>query len=233
MTIEVEQTKQPEVANTDTIKEAEKPQEESQEQINWKKFREARERERKEKEIAEKELAKKAEEVAALKAAMEAIVSKPEPMQREEGDESEEEKIKRHVREALADQARKDNEEKAKKEVEELPKHLAQAYGDFDQVCNTENLDYLEFHYPEVATAYKKMPDNFEKWSSIYKAVKRFVPNSNSKEIQQKLDRNLMKPQSMSSGVVNQAKDVPPLVLDDQRRADNWQRMQRIIKGGK
>lgn len=232
---EVVETKAQEALVTDTIKEEKKPQEESQEQINWKKFREAREKERKEKEAAERELAKKAEEVAALKAAMEAIVNPPkrEYAEPEEQEETEDDRIKRQVEAALADQRRKDEQDRAERERKDLPKALATTYSDFDHVCSSENLDYLEFHYPEITLPYRNMPDNFDKWSAIYRAVKRFVPNVDSKDINKKIERNAMKPQSMSSAVVNQSKDVPPLIVDDQRRADNWARMQRIIKGGK
>lgn len=229
--IEAQQT---EAVQPDIKKEEPKAQEETAEQINWKKFREAREKERKEKEAAERELARKAEEVAALKAAMEAIVNAPPPSREEqEREEPEDEKIKRAVREALAEQDRVNAEKRAKEEIENLPRRLATTYGDFDQVCNSENLDYLEFHYPEVTLPYRNTPDSFEKWSAIYRAVKRFVPNTDGKNVAKQVEKNLMKPQSMSSSVVNQSKDVPPMIIDDQRRADNWARMQRVIKGGK
>ena len=212
------------------------PQEETQEQINWRKFREAREIERKQKNEAEKRASEKEAEAAALKAALEAIVNRPAPSNNyqtsEEREETEEQRIKRLVAETLEVERKKDQIEREKKDHAEFPQKLASTYKDFDKVCTSDNLDYLEFHYPEVANAFKRLPDGYDKWSDIYHAVKRFVPNTESKKEQAKADKNFSKPQAMSIAGKTQTGDTAPHNLDDKRKADNWKRMQQVMRGG-
>lgn len=212
--------------------------EETQEQINWKKFREARDAERKQKEAAERRAAEKEAEAAALKAAMESILNKPSPIQQNQdpyySDEpNDEKKIQKLIEEALAKERRKEEEFRRQKEVQELPQKLASAYSDFNSVCTTENLDYLEYHYPEVASAFKNAPDGFDKWASVYKAVKRFVPNTDNKKEQKKAESNFNKPQSMAVPGMTSTGDTAPMQLDDKKRQANWERMQRVMRTGK
>lgn len=210
---------------------------ESPEQINWKKFREAREIERKQLEEERKWAKKKEEEAAALKAAMDALLNKSSNSSHTNNNEYEEEtedqRIEKKVKFALEAKERQLEEERKRIEQAEFPKKLASTYTDFNQVCSADNLDYLEYHYPEVASAFKYMPDGFDKWASVYKAVKRFVPNTDSKKEQAKAEKNFNKPQSMAVAGVTQTGDTAPMMLDDKRRADNWARMQRTIKGGR
>lgn len=212
-------------------KQAEIP-EETPQQIDWKRFKEARKKEREAKEAAEREAAAERNRADAMKAALEALVNKPQATQ-EEHEETDEERINRLVDARLAAERTKDAQSRAEREARELPSKLAQTYNDFDQVCSTENLDYLEYHYPEVARAFTTQPDNFQKWSDIYKAVKRFVPNNtNSKKEANKAEKNLTKPQALSSQGMSQTGDHPPShKLDEKRKADNWERMRRRIKG--
>lgn len=210
------------------------PEPETQDQINWKKFREQREVERKQTEEANKRASEKEAEAQALKAAMEAILNKPQPQNNysDSNEESEDERIQKKVNAALLERDKIYEEERRKREQVEFPQKLAQVYSDFNQICTTENLDYLEYHHPEVAKAFRYAPDGFDKWSDIYKAVKRYVPNPDSKKDQNRADKNMSKPQSMATPAVTQTGDTAPIQLDEKRRADNWQRMQRIMKGG-
>jgi ATPase subunit of ABC transporter with duplicated ATPase domains len=150
--------------------------------INWKNFREQRAAERKQAEEARAAQAKAEKEASALKAAMEALLQKPAPVmhQDEELEETEAHRIKRLVKEEMEEERRKDREERLNHEKKQLKPTLEKAYSDFDTVCSSENLDYLEFHYPEVVAGYKNAPDTFDKWSNIYKAAKRFIPNTDS-----------------------------------------------------
>ena len=206
---------------------------------NWKKFREERaaerkqlEEERKRSAEAKKRAEEKAAEAEALKAAMESILNKPSASYQEQEEESEEKRIDRLVESKLAERQRRAEEERRRKEQEELPSTLSRTYNDFNEVCSTENLDYLQYHYPEVARAYQHMPDGFDKWSDIYKAVKRFVPNPDSKRDQVRADKNFNKPQSGSiNGASQPSMGSSAVHLDEQRKADNWARMQRTIKG--
>lgn len=211
-----------------------KPQEDIQEQ-NWKKFREKREQERKEKEAADKRAAEKEAEANALKAAMEALLNKNQSAQSvaEETEETEEQRIDRKVQEHLLRSQQKADEERRKREVAELPVRMQQTYNDFGQVCSQENLDYLQYHYPEVAAGFKYAPDSFETWSNIYKTLKRFVPNPDSKKDVARIEKNLAKPQSMSIPGSTQTGDHAPTELTEKRRADNWARMQKTLKGAK
>ena len=200
---------------------------ETPEQINWKKFREAREKDRREKEAALKDAAKKAEENIALKAAIESLVNKqPAAIV---SDEPEEDEIQKRVDFAIAKRDRENEQKRIQDEASKLPVTLNRTFTDFDRVCSSENLDYFEYHYPEIAGAFQHMPDSFEKWSSIYKAVKRFIPNGVNND-QNKLAKNNAKPQAISSHGATSVGDTAPRVLDDAKRAANWERMQKAMK---
>ncbi len=211
---------------------------ESLQETNWKKFREQREVERKEKEAAEKRAQEKEAEAHALKAAMEAILNKQQPVQQQQynnsyGEEelSEDDRIQKKVEAAIAIREKQYEEARRQREQQEYPQKLVSDYKDFNQVCSAENLDYLEYKYPEVANAFKHVPDGYDKWSNIYKAVKRFVPNTDSNRESKKAESNFNKPQSMAVAGATPTGDTAPIMVDDKRRADNWARMQRIMKG--
>lgn len=207
-----------------------------EEDINWKKFREDREAERKAKLDAEKRATEKEAEATALKAAMEAILNKPQNNQSdnryESQDQSDEDIIQKRIDAALEARDRKMAEERRQQEQREYPEKLLTAYKDFNQVCSAENLDYLDYHYPEVTAGYKHMPEGFNKWAAIYQACKRFMPNADVKKDSAKMQANLNKPQSMSASPVTQSGDTAPHIMDDKRRAANWDRMQRIMRTG-
>lgn len=231
---EVKESAQPVVAEVKAEIAQEAPKE-TQEQINWKKFREAREQERKQNEALKREADRKAEEIAALKAALEAVSSKPSPDQQFpiSEEETDDQRLQRKIDEAIASREKKYEQQRIDKEQQELPQRLNATFSDFNKVCTSENLDYLEYHHPEIADLFKTMPDSFEKWSKVYKMVKKFIPNPESQKDQKRADKNLSKPQSMSIGGMAQTGDGAPMMLDDKRRADNWARMQRTLKGVK
>ncbi len=237
---EVSEVKEPKTAENavnssvqEINKETENQAIETPEQINWKKFREERSRERKEKEEIERDRARKSEEIAALKAAVEALANKPSSPMQEPVEETEEQRIAKYVEQALTDREKKYEEQRKAQEQREMPQKLASTFKDFDQICSAENLDYLEYHYPEVAAPFKHLPDSFDKWANVYQAVKRFVPNPNSSKDQKKAEKNFNKPQSMSVPGTTLTTDTPPIIMDDKRKADNWIRMQKIMRGGK
>ncbi len=245
MTVEVEnKIDKPETVVTSDIAQTQNTSQQAQtapnispeNDINWRKFREDRERERKAAEEAMRKAAEKEAEAQALKAAMEAILNKPNTNNQGYNDgyeeETEEQKIDKRVKALLAERESEAERKRAEKEASETPQRLQQTFGDFNQVCNTDNLDYLEYHYPEIATPFKYMPESFEKWASIYKAVKRFVPNTDTRKDVKKAEINNLKPQSLSSaGMAQSANAMPAARLDEQRKAENWARMQRTLKG--
>jgi len=213
--VETKENVQPEVAVQETP-----------EQINWKKFREEREQQRKAQLDAEAKAIKAQQEAAALKQAMEALVNKPDPQQYQH-EETDEDRLQKIIDRKIAEQRKKDDEERYQREQKELN----QAYRDFDKVCSTENLDYLEYHYPEVAKAFQHMPDNFDKWSSVYNAVKRFIPNTKPQADEKRIEKNLAKPQAMATGSGQQTGDTAPYILDEAKKKANQLRMQRVMKG--
>ncbi len=242
---EIIATTQPAEANSNVtipqkpIESESKEAPETAEDHNWKAFREARKKDRAEKEAAEKRASEKEAEASALKAAMEAAFAREARNTQRidpstyESDETEDERIEKKVQAALA--AREAQAERARNEREqqEYPQRLAREYPDFHQMINSENLDYLEYHYPEVASPLRRLPDNYEKWLDIYRAVRKFVPNGvNAKKESDKATANLQRPKSMSSTGISQVGEASGgAKLTEERKAANWERMQKLLKG--
>ena len=136
--------------------------------------------------------------------------------------------------EKLLEKKEKEWEEKRKRqEFETYPQRLRQNYPDLNEICSEENLDYLDYHYPEVAKPLSMLPDGYEKWEGIYKAVKRFMPNKVSNQEMKRTERNLSKPVALSRPGMTQTGDhAPSLFLTEEQRKKNWERMQRVMKSG-
>lgn len=236
--IEATEEEKPVVQATETTPEAE-----SQSQINWKRFREQREIERKEKIEIEKRLKQKEEEAKALKEAMEAAFSKQSnnynnnrnnyDQDDNDNEETEEQRLDRLVEAKLSMRERAIQEQREREEQINLPHKLATTYNDFNQICSQENIDYFEYHYPEVALAFENQPNNFSKWQGVYKAIKKLIPNTNSSKDAKKAEQNFNKPQSMTVPGATQTTDTAPQMLDEKRKADNYARMMRVMKGGR
>lgn len=229
-----EPVKQEVIAATTDAAVAPAPAEETVEQINWKKFRESREAERIAKLEAEKIAKQKAEEAAALKAALDALLNKPDKQQQtnswDQSDESEEERLKKVVESMLKMEREKERLEQQEREAAEFPTKLRQNFNDFDKVVTAESLDYLEFHHPEISEPLKNMPDGYDKWRLAYQTLKKMVPNQSHEKDKARIEQNLSKPQSPSSGLAKTG-DSAPAYLDDATKAANWARMQKIRKG--
>lgn len=220
--------------------------EETAEDPNWRAFREARKRDRAEKEAAERKAAEKEREVAALKAAMEAAFANrgptPQAYQQQYGlnqgydepVEDEEQRIERKVNELLKKKEEQYQREREEEEKRTYPNRLMKDMPDFSQICSQENLDYLDYHFPEISRPLQRLNDGYEKWYDTYHAIKKFIPNhSSAKKEAIKAAINTNKPRSMSSSTPSPTGT--PVVQSWQeaeaRRAENWQRMQRIMKG--
>lgn len=216
---------------------------ETSEDPNWRAFREARKKDRAEREAAERRAAEKESEVEALKAAMEAAFNKGNSgvdsrqsngyQQYTQYDESEDERIEKKIQNAIALRDAAAEKARQQREQQEYPKKLADSYPDFNNIITAENLDYLEYHYPEISRPLKRLQDDFNKWEDIYKAVKRLVPNSSSyKKEAAKAHENFNKPKSMSSTHVTQmGQSSGNSSLSEQQKAANWARMQKSLKG--
>lgn len=221
------------------ISQEESKQSESVEDPNWRAFREARKRDRAEREAAERRAAEKEAEATALKAAMEAAFARTGPIPnqnyygQEQGEESDEDRIKRLVAQEIAAREAAQARVQAQRELQEYPNRLVQAYPDFNHVIAQENLDYLDYHYPEVSRPLQRLQDGFDKWSDIYHAVKKFVPNhGTAKKEASRADINQAKPKSISSPKITEPGQPAynPREVEE-RRAANWERMQRVMKG--
>ncbi len=217
---------------------SEKTEENKSEDPNWKAFREARKKDRLEKEAAEKKAYEKEQEIAALKAAMEAAFAKDNqrhsaPARDEYTEETEDERIEKKVAAALALREKQYEMQQQQREIEEYPKRLQATYSDFNQTISNENLDYLDFHFPEVTGPIKRLPDGEQKWADIYRAVKKFVPNNaTAKKDAAQAVSNGLKPKSMSSTSITQPGEaMSSQRLTDEKRAANWERMQKTLKG--
>lgn len=205
---------------------------------NWRAFREARKKDRAEREAAERRATEKEAEAAALRAAMEAAFAKgnhqiPSPgYESYQQEESEDERIEKRVNEIIARKEAEYERQRIEQEQRDYPQRLQQQYPDFSQVTTTENLDYLEYHYPEVAEVLKVLPDGFDKWSKIYKNVKKFVPNNlSSKKEATRAESNLLKPKSISGPNAMQPNEIGGSArLTEEKRAANWARMQASLR---
>lgn len=209
---------------------------EKSEDPNWKAIREIRKKERAEKEAAERKAAEKEAEAAALKAAMESAFAKYQPPQQQQdsydGYESEEAIIEKKVQKVLEDRERKFREEQTKREQQELPARLRKDLPQFDAVLNQETLDYFEYHYPEIARSFNRLPNSYEKWTDLYTTVKKLIPNSvNAQRDTARINQNLEKPKSASSVGAGQDLQKNEVFLSEERKKANWERMQRAMKG--
>ena len=213
--------------------EASPPIKSEENQANWKNFRERRELERKAREDAERRAAEKAAEAEALKQAMEALVNKKGPsIASDEHEETDEDRIERKVQAALRKERELMQREMQEREAQEAPKRILQMHPDFNQVVTTENCDYIDYHYPELAAPFRHMPDGIEKWDAMYKTIKRFIPNADSRKDAARAEKNLSKPGSASTTSAAQTSGAPsPHSLTEERRKANWERMQRQLKG--
>ena len=238
MTINPDNTPQDKSAQEPVEIKTAEAQAEPQEDPNWRAFREGRKQDRLLKEAAEKKAAEKEAEANALKAAMEAAFARTAPPAPQasafagyEPEESEDERIEKKVQAAIAKKEKEYEERQRQREHQEYPNRIQQTYSDFNAVVTTEHLDYLEYHYPEIAGPLKRNADGFDKWSDIYKAIKRFVPNTaHARGDAEKANTNLVKPKSMSSSAITQGGEAStPNQLTEQKRAANWERMRKLI----
>ena len=210
---------------------------------NWRAFREARKKDRAEKEAAQKRAAEKEAEATALKAALEAAFAKGSgaPQQQQyyadqgqyQAEETEDERIDKKVEAKIAQREAAAERARIEREQQEYPQRLSKTYPDFHQAISQDNLDYLDYHYPEVSRPLQRLHDGFDKWSDIYQAIKKFVPNNTTaKKDAAKAENNFNKPRSISStGITQPGEAVGAARLTEEKRAANWERMQKILKG--
>lgn len=148
-------------------------------------------------------------------------------------EETEDERIEKKVQAALAAREAQAERERMQREQQEYPQRLSSNFPDFHHAIAQDNLDYLDYHYPEVSRPLQRLPDGYDKWADIYRAVKKFVPNhSTAKKDAARAEANFNKPKSISSPSITQSGEaISGVRLTEEKRAANWQRMQNILKG--
>ncbi len=229
-----------------------KNKEEAYEDPNFKAFREGRKKDRAAREAAEALAAQKEQEISALKAAMEAAFSKSAPSPQayqqyygtnnqafgnhgfEHEEETEDQRIEKKVSALLAAKEENQRRQQEERERTEYPNRLVKDFNDFNSIVSQENLDYMDYHYPEVSRPLQRLGDGYDKWADIYRAIKKFVPNNtNSRRDAAKAEANFNKPKSISSTTLtpNGEGARSSWQETEQRRTENWQRMQRMLKG--
>jgi len=221
----------PETTQTATVETNENP--------DWRAFREARKKDRAEREAAEKRAAEAAEKAEAMKAAMEALLSRQAPQHQPaneygyQPEETEEQRIDKRVAMALAAKEQEYARQREEQERQQYPQKLQQNYPDLNQVVSQENLDYLDYHYPEVSRPLQRLQDGYDKWSDIYHAVKKFVPNhTGARKDAARAESNFQKPKSMSAPGMQQPESQPGSnILTEEKRQANWARMQKLLRG--
>jgi hypothetical protein len=231
-----EQKKQAQNDQTNTAKETEVKKEVSQEtdqERNWKKFREIREQERKKAEQDAQRAAEREAEAAALKLALDAALNKSQPQNHsvyDELDDTEDQRIEKKVNALLAKREAEADERRKQHEMQTLPTRIKQALTDFDSVCSAANYDYLEYHHPELARSLGRQPDSVEKYTDIYNAIKRYVPNLNHAQEQKKAESNFNKPQAYTSSTPQPAVGSGATIrIDEARKQANWLRMKQTM----
>jgi len=225
-------------SNNSVQQEASPPIKTEENQANWKAFREQREVERKARMAAEQRASEKAAEAEAMRSALEAAINKPSNNHQiqdhgsQDNEETEDQRIDRRVNKIIKEKEEQYQKEQHQREMQEYPQRLTQMYPDFNKTISSENLDYLDFHYPEVSKPLQRLNEGFDKWSDIYKAVKKFVPNNTSNQDMQRAEKNLAKPGSVSTpGATQGSSAMPSARLTEERKAENWARMERARKG--
>lgn len=203
-------------------------------EINFQRFRQAREADRKAKLEAEKIAQQKSKEVEVLKEALESVINKPHQSDSYTDDDDDSEKlVKQQVQQQLSAFQEKLRQEQLAKEQQELPNKVLSAFPDYNTVCSQENLEYLEFNNPEFSKSIQFMPDGFEKFSVLYNFAKKNLPKEHPSIQAKKIEENTAKPQSLSVPGVSQTGDTGfSRFLDDKAKASNWERMQRVMRGG-
>lgn len=152
----------------------------------------------------------------------------------QQSEETEEQRIERMVNQQIAKKEEQYRQQQADHERQTYPQRLLKEMPDFNQVCSQENLDYLDFHYPEVSRPLQRLGDGYDKWADTYHAVKKFIPNhSTAKKEAMRAEINTNKPKSMSSSGPSPTGEPAreSWKESEDRRAANWARMNRVLKG--
>lgn len=242
MTVQIDQIKEDEEVVNITQDPVIHEKKESDEDRNWKSFLEKRKEEQRlfdiEKEKnkrLEEDRVRREKEIEDLKIAFAAMVEKKDSSSGFDDDAGEvdqkkyvQEEIQRLFREEQNKRDIHNNNERIYRESMAIKQEMP----DLLEVCNQENLAYLEYYHPEIAIPLGKLPEGLEKTKLAYQAIKKHVKMA--KKEKEKVEQNLSKPKSVHSGYSNETtsdKENSSGVLSDNKRNETWQKMQRLISG--
>ena len=231
----------PEEEVQEEINSASPPQknQEDDKEKNWKAFLEKRkedqallEKEQEKNRLLEESSHKRQKELDEIKILVETLVNK------KSHDEPEDEDNETRTKKAIAaevdriiekrEKERRDNDEKDRFQKESI--EIKNQMPDLLEVCNQENLAYLEYYFPEIAKPLAMMPNSFEKTRLAYQAVKKHVKMATKDK--EKIEKNLSKPKSVHSAMSNESQnEESSAVMSDKRKNETWQKMQRLMSG--
>ncbi len=237
----------PQIDTKEEVSNQQNPQEgvdESPSAVNFRRFRKEREAERKrmadrEKEMEQEKLSRERErhaqetQIKAMEAAMEALLKKqnnPDDLDINEK-ELQEKRVQDLVRAELERVRKIERDEAEAREQASIRDRILSVHPDFNEVCTQENLDYVDFHEPEMSKAFQSAKNDMNKWLAIYKFVKKTIPNPMSKKDERRMEQNDKKPRSISIPGLTETGDSAPSILSDQRKKDNWARMRKVMQG--
>jgi hypothetical protein len=135
------------------------------------------------------------------------------------------------IRETLEKSESERRQQELENEQKNLPNAIKKRHADFLDVVQEENLAYLNYHYPDVANALDSLPDNINKWTSVYNTVKKLVPISNRRDADT-VERNMQKPQAVSMSSAPQATEKGyGKTLTQAEKKVNYERLQELARG--
>ena len=213
---------------------------EEEKERNWKAFLEKRKEEQKlfeaEKEKnkqLEAERVRREKEIEDMKEAFKVLVEKRESSSFEDSSDPSQD-YKKQIS-AEFERLFDEREKKRKQKDDEERFHrdsmaIKETMPDLLEVCNQENIAYLEYYHPEIAIPLAKMPDGLEKTKMAYLAIKKHVKMA--KKEKEKIEQNLSKPKSMHSSVSNEGQqEKDGGILSEKMKNETYAKMKRLISG--
>ena len=240
-------------ATEQTAAGSESGSEPTEEEKNWKAFRDGRDSDRKAKEAAEQKASERQEQIDSMALAMAQMQAGQSPTNPPISQQVTEELLgqlqtddiptggeimqyfQKMLPEALEKHAAKSEEKRAKDRAEEdakqMPAKIRAANRDFDEIVTKENLDYLDYHHPLIAKGLERQGHTLEKWNDVYAAVKKYVPQMEKRDVA-RMDHNANKPQHVSQANAGvSAESGMTRRLSESEKAANYKRLVALARG--
>ena len=135
------------------------------------------------------------------------------------------------IKEALTQNAEKNRIEQVARDKEEMPEKLKEMHKDFDDVVQKDNLQYLDYHFPEVSGVLNILPEGLDKWSRVYKMIKKLVPNTGRGDLR-RLEKNANKPQNVAAATAPPSNEQGyGRTLSEGEKKENYKRLIELSRG--